>query len=228
MTRVWFAVNYNISVTSGERCLIDHLRALQKGPINYIFGIKCMGSKVNNLFDIFMSYFYFLWGRWNERTYSLSLYCYFSRRPLSDIPTASMRGSRNFFQGGGGGVQARRSENILNNVFFFLFFSKSSTYFSLQRGSNGFITEKTILFQGSRGGPTLSRGDPTFFQEWGVQMLISIETYITCAFPGGGGGVRTPYSPLVPHFKCLYHYKSKCRTTRRRSLLRLVVRHLLL
>ena len=29
----------------------------------------------------------------------------------------------------------------------------------------------------------------------GFQMLISIETHITCYFPGGGG-VRTHYSPL--------------------------------
>ena len=60
---------------------------------------------------------------------------------------------------------------------------KSSTYFtdSLIRGRNGFITEKTILFQGSRGGPTFSRGGGG-----GVQMLISIETLITCAFPGEG------------------------------------------
>ena len=49
-----------------------------------------------------------------------------------------------------------------------------------RRGSNGFITEKTILFQGSRGGPTFSRG------EGGVQILISIEPYITCDLPGGG------------------------------------------
>ena len=42
-------------------------------------------------------------------------------------------------------------------------------------------------------------GCPTF-PGGGVQMLISIETYIrTCYFPGGGGGVRTPYPPLDPH-----------------------------
>ena len=34
----------------------------------------------------------------------------------------------------------------------------------------------------SRGGPTFSRG------EGGVQILISIEPYITCDLPGGGGG----------------------------------------
>ena len=35
-----------------------------------------------------------------------------------------------------------------------------SLFYSLQRGSNGFIAEKTILilYQGSRGGPLFSRG----------------------------------------------------------------------
>ena len=41
-------------------------------------------------------------------------------------------------------------------------------FFSVQlilqftKGSNGFITEKTILFQGSRGGPTFSKGSKIF------------------------------------------------------------------
>ena len=60
----------------------------------------------------------------------------------------------------GGGVQARRSENSLDNVFLFLVLN---LFNSLQRGSNGFITGKTILFQ-----------DPE-----GVQH-----------FPGGGGGSK--------------------------------------
>ena len=39
-----------------------------------------------------------------------------------------------------------------------------SLFYSLQRGSNGFIAEKTILilYQGSRGGPLFSRGGETF------------------------------------------------------------------
>ena len=58
-----------------------------------------------------------------------------------------------------------------------------------------FITEKTILFQGSRGGPA-------FFNIFhggggGVQMIVSIETHITCDFPGR---VWTPYPPSgSPH-----------------------------
>ena len=64
-----------------------------------------------------------------------------------------------------------------------------SLFYSLQRGSNGFIFEKTILYQGSRGGPLFSGGGggvSNFFQGGGVQMLISLETHVrTCYFPGG-------------------------------------------
>ena len=72
---------------------------------------------------------------------------------------AIMRRSRNFCQGGGGGVQAWRTENSLGNVFILVL----NLFYSLHRGSNGFITKKTLLFQGSRGGPTFSEGGyPTF------------------------------------------------------------------
>ena len=85
---------------------------------------------------------------------------------------------------------------------FCQFYLVLSLFYSLKRGSNGFIAEKTILilYEGSRGGPLFSGGRVSnFFQGgWGVQMLISIETYIrTCYFQGGG--VRTPYPPLNPH-----------------------------
>ena len=51
----------------------------------------------------------------------------------------------------------------------FFFFFVLNIFYGLHRGSNGFITEKTILFQGSRGGPTFSRGGgvSNFFQEGG-------------------------------------------------------------
>ena len=52
------------------------------------------------------------------------------------------------------------------------------------------ISKKTILFQGFRGSPTFSRGVGSN----GVQMLISIETHITCHFRGGESG---PLSPLL-------------------------------
>ena len=75
-----------------------------------------------------------------------------------------MRGSRNFCQ-----------------IYLVL-----SLFYSLKRGSNGFIAEKTILilYQGSRGGPFYSGGGEG---GWGAQMLISIEIHIrTCYFPGAG------------------------------------------
>ena len=76
-----------------------------------------------------------------------------------------------------------------------------SLFDSLQRGSNGFIAEKTILilYQGSRGGPLLSRGGVKLFPGGGgVQMLISLETCAcTSYFPGGCD--LTPYPPLDPH-----------------------------
>ena len=45
------------------------------------------------------------------------------------------------------------------------------------------ISKKTIIFQGFRGVPIFSRGggDPTCSR--GVQMLISMETDITCDLP---------------------------------------------
>ena len=74
---------------------------------------------------------------------------------------------------------------------FCQFYLVLSLFYSLKRGSNGFIAEKTILilYKGSRGGPLFSGGGEwvsNFFQGGGgVQMLISIETHIhTCNLPG--------------------------------------------
>ena len=80
----------------------------------------------------------------------------------------------------GVGVQVRRPQKSLNNNVFLVL----NLFYSLQRGSNGFITEKTLqgsnIFHGG-GGVQLFPGGGG-----GVQMLISIETHITCDFPGGG------------------------------------------
>ena len=76
-----------------------------------------------------------------------------------------------FVRRGGGGVEAPRPENSLDNVFLVI-----NLFYSLQSGSNGFITE------GRRGS--------NFFQGVGV----SKETHITCDFPGGGG--PNPLTPL--------------------------------
>ena len=106
----------------------------------------------------------------------------------------SMRGSRNICQG----VQARWPENSLDKVFFYFFSPQLILQFT--EGVQWFITEKTILFQGSRGSPTFSGGGgggPASSGGGGVQMLISIEPHITCDFPGGPDLLSPP--PLVLH-----------------------------
>ena len=50
------------------------------------------------------------------------------------------------------------------------------------------------------GGATFARGVQLF--PGGVQMLISIETHITCDFPGGSG---PPIPPLDPHMQLEIH-----------------------
>ena len=91
---------------------------------------------------------------------------------------------------------------------FCQFYLALSLFYSLKRGSNGFIAEKTILmlYKGSRGGPLFSGGGGgggggegvLLFPGGGVQMLISIETHIrTYYFSGGVSG--PPYPPLDPH-----------------------------
>ena len=76
-----------------------------------------------------------------------------------------MRGSRNFCQ----------------------FYLVLSLFYSLQRGSNGFIAEKTILilYQGSRGVHYYPGGVQLFPRGGGVQMLISIETQYGPPIPPG-------------------------------------------
>ena len=92
-----------------------------------------------------------------------------------------MRGSRNFCQ----------------------FYLVLSLFYSLKRGTNGFIAEKTILilYKGSKGGPLFSRGGG------GVQLFsrggggpnanFYRNTYMYLLF--SRGSVRTPYPPLDPH-----------------------------
>ena len=58
------------------------------------------------------------------------------------------------------------------------FYLVLSLFYSLQRGSNGFIAEKTLLifYQGSKGVHYFPGGGVSnFFQGGGVQMLVSLE-----------------------------------------------------
>ena len=107
---------------------------------------------------------------------------------------------QDFFQGVGG-VQAQWPENSLDILLspqLILQFTED-----IQR----FYYRENYTFEGSRGGPTFSRGGRgggvQLFPRGGggggggwkgeVRMLISIETHITCDFPGGRGCGRTPY-----------------------------------
>ena len=104
-----------------------------------------------------------------------------------------MRGSKNFFRGTWPDGQKKRSGQrcfilVLNYLFY-----------SLQMGGMVLLQRKLYFSK-----------DPEwveYFPGWGrlllffrrgVQMLISIETHITCDFPGGGGS-GPPIPPLDPH-----------------------------
>ena len=61
-----------------------------------------------------------------------------------------MRRIRNFIQGGGGGSRSDGLKTVWTTLFFLfffaLFFIALNLFYSKQRESNGFITEKTIFF----------------------------------------------------------------------------------
>ena len=78
---------------------------------------------------------------------------------------------------------------------FCQFYLVLSLFYSLKRGSNGFIAEKTILilYKGSRGGPLFSGGGGG----WGPNANFYRNPYTYLLF--SRGSVRTPYPPLDPH-----------------------------
>ena len=107
---------------------------------------------------------------------------FFSAKQLWNIKAHARGGSRNFCQGG--------SRPDGQNTALTMFFLVLKLILQFTDGVQWFYyREKTILFQGSRGGPTFSRG-------WGVQMLISIETHRTCDFSRGLG--PHPGDPISP------------------------------
>ena len=58
------------------------------------------------------------------------------------------------------------------------------------------LLQRKLYFSKDPEGVQLFPGEGSNFFPVGVQMLISIEiTHITCNFPGGGGGFRTPCPP---------------------------------
>ena len=93
----------------------------------------------------------------------------------------------------GAGGNMRESRN------FCQFYLVLSLFYSLQRGSNGFIAEKTllILYQGSKGGPLFSRGGgggcQTFSRVGGINASFFRNPYTYLLF---SRGVSEPPIPL--------------------------------
>ena len=81
--------------------------------------------------------------------------------------------------GGGGGGSTDRKNTLL--------------VLQLPVGVQWFILRKTIIFKAPEGVQHFPGGGgcPTFFSRGGIQMLISIEIYIT--FQGGGSGPPIPF-----------------------------------
>ena len=135
------------------------------------------------------------------------LYLYFTKDPkaVHYFPGAGGGGGYPTFSRGGGGGGGGNMSGSRNFCQFYLVLS---LFYSLKRGSNGFIAEKTILifYKGPKGHYFPGAGGGG-----GIQL-----------FPGGGGGgggggpnanfyrnpytyllfsrgnVRTPYPPLDP------------------------------
>ena len=86
-------------------------------------------------------------------------------------PNTTINGPSSASFQGGGGVQAQRPD-IRNKsgqrFFFFFFFLVLNLFYSLQMGSNGYITERKLYF--SKG----PEGVQQFPGGWGIQL-----------FPGG-------------------------------------------
>ena len=57
------------------------------------------------------------------------------------------------------------------------------------------LLQRKLYFSKDPEGSNIFKGGSNFFPG-GVEMLISIETHITCEFPGGS---RTPITPLGVH-----------------------------
>ena len=111
---------------------------------------------------------------------------------------------------GGGGVQAQRQENILDNFFLFI---SPQLILQFTEGIQWFYFRENYTLPRNQRGPIFSRGGggPTFSR--GVQMLFSIETHITCEFPGGTDPlyplwIRTCHILIYSGAKTLGHFKS--------------------
>ena len=100
-----------------------------------------------------------------------------------------LRGSRDYRQG----VQVHLPENGSDNVV--LCFLVLSLFYSFTEGAQWLFQRKLLFLKVSEGVQLFQGGRATFSMEGGGgggQWVISIETHITCDFPGGAD----PISPL--------------------------------
>ena len=113
----------------------------------------------------------------------------------TDRLSAAIRGSRNFRQGGGGGggvhvnLTKKNSDSVVCLFFAFflvlgLFYRSQMVNFKEKYHFSRFRRGSKFFLGGGGGGGGGGERD----------CLLPIETQITCYFPGGGGGVRTPWS----------------------------------
>ena len=94
-----------------------------------------------------------------------------------------------------GGGPGHLTKKALTTCFFFVLFLFFLSTADLT-DDKWSISKKSIIFQGSRGGPTFSGGGggSNFFQG-GSNCLFPIETHITCDFPGGPDPLSPPLDP---------------------------------
>ena len=96
-----------------------------------------------------------------------------------------LRGSRDYCQG----VEIHLPENSSDNVVFC--FLVISLFYSFTEGVQWLFQRKQLFLKVSEGVQLFQGRRATFSMEGGggggVQWVISIETHITCDFPGGGG-----------------------------------------
>ena len=108
-----------------------------------------------------------------------------------------LRGSRDYCQG----VQVHLPENSSDNVV--LCFLALSLFYCFTEGVQWLFQRKLLFLKVSEGVQLFQGERATFSMGGGVQWVISIETHITCDFPGGGGGGGGgPHiPPLDPHMR---------------------------
>ena len=109
---------------------------------------------------------------------------------VAPIVCGSMCGSRNFVRGGGGGGSRSDSRNTALTTFFFFFLHSPQFILQFTDGVQWFYYRENYTFPRIQRRSNIFQGVQLFLG--GVQMLISIETHITCDFPGGGPDSLSP------------------------------------